>query len=79
MTFALQKAKLSKHILRTDMQQPELKPRTDDDEDGPEPIWQKSEKIRDFDQDIQKATAKISKMYSSTVQKEFLSFHKSTE
>ena len=44
-----------------------------------ERIWQRSEKIRDFDQDVQKATAKISKICSNTVQKEFLSLQKSTE
>ena len=79
MTFALQEAKLWEHISGTAMRPPELKSRTDDDEDRQERIWQRSEKIRDFDQDVQRATAKISKMCSSTVQKEFLSLHKSTE
>ncbi len=56
-----------------------MKPGAGDYEDRQERIWQRSEKIRDFDQDIQKATAKISKICSSTVLKEFLSFHKLTE
>ncbi len=79
MTFALQEAKLWEHISGTAMRPPELKSHLDDDEDRKEQIWQRSEKIRDFDQDIQKATAKISKMCSSTIQKEFLSLYKSTE
>lgn len=60
------------------MRPPELKSLADDEEDRQERIWQRSEKIRDFDQGVQKATAKVSKMCSSTVQKEFVSFHKST-
>ena len=67
MTFALQEAKLWEHISGTAMRPPTLKPQTDDDEERQERIWQRSEKIRDFDQDVQKATAKISKMCSSTV------------
>ena len=56
-----------------------MKSHSDDNEDGQEQIWQRTEKIKDFDQDIQKATAKISKMCSITVQKKSLSLHKSTE
>ncbi len=79
MTFGLQEAKLREYISDTAIRPPELKSKADDDEDRQEWICQRSEKIRDFDQDVQKATAKILKMCSSTVQKEFLSFHKSTE
>ncbi len=79
MTFALQEAKLCEHISGTAIRSPELKSKDDDDEDRQQQIGQQFEKIRDFDQEIQKATAKISKMCSSTVQKKFLSFHKSTE
>ena len=79
MTFALKEAKLWKHISGTAMRPLELKFHSDNDEDRQERIWQQSEKIRDFAQDIQKAMAKILKMCSSTVQKKFLSLHKSTE
>ena len=61
------------------MRPPTLKPQTDNDEERQEQIWQRSEKIKDFDQDVQNATAKISKMCSSTIQKEFLLLHKSTK
>lgn len=76
MTIALQEAKLWEHISGTAMQPPELKPYKDNDEERQERIWQRSEKIRDFDQDVQKATAKISKMCSNTVQKKFFLLHK---
>ncbi len=59
MTFALQKAKLWEYISGPAIRPPELKSKADDDEDRQERIWQRSEKIRDFDQNVQKATAKI--------------------
>ena len=64
MTFALQEAKLWEHISGTVMRPPELKPHKNDDEDRQERIWLRSGEIRDIDQDVQKATAKISKMCS---------------
>ena len=51
----------------------------DDDEERQERIWQWSKKIWDFDQDVQKAIAKILKMCLNIVQKEYLSLHKSTK
>ena len=51
----------------------ELKEIKNNDEDRKERIYQRWEKIRDFDLDVQKTAAKISRMCTDKVQKEFLS------
>ncbi len=57
----------------------ELKEIKNNDEDRKERIYQRWEKIRDFDLDVQKTAAKISRMCTDKVQKEFLSVKTSTE
>ena len=61
------------------MRPPTLKSQMDDDEEKQERIWQQYEKIRDFNQDIQKTIAKILKMCSNTFQKEYLLLYKLTK
>ncbi len=58
---------------------PELKETENKDEDRKERIYQRWEKIRDFDLDVRKTAAMISKMCTDTVQKEFLAVKTSTE
>ncbi|MCJ1347562.1 hypothetical protein MMC31_005787 [Peltigera leucophlebia] len=58
---------------------PELKETSDDDEDRKERIYQRWKEIRDFDLDLRKTTAKISRMCTDTVQKEFLAVKTSTK
>ena len=79
MTFALQDAKLWDHIMGSARRPPELKETKDDDEDRKKRIYQWWKKIRDFDLYVRKTAAKISKMYTDTVQKEFLVVKTSTE
>lgn len=79
MTFALQDAKLWDHIMGSAKRPPELKETSDDDEDRKERIYQRWKKVRDFDLDVRKTAAKISRMCTDTVQKEFLAVKTSTE
>ena len=58
---------------------PELKEVSEDDEDMKERIYIRWEKIRDFDLDVHKTAAKILRMCTDTVQKEFLALNTSTE
>ncbi len=46
----------------------ELKETKNDDEDRKERIYQWWEKIQDFDLDVRKTVAKISRMYTDTIQ-----------
>ncbi len=78
MSLALQEAKLLEHIMRSAKRSQELKETIDNDEDKKECIYQEWKKIRDFDLDVQKR-AKISRMYTNTVQKEFFAVQTSTE
>ncbi len=79
MNFALQDAKLCDHIIGSARRPPELKETSDDNEDKKERIYQRWEKIWDFDLDVRKTAAKISKMCTDTLQKEFLAVKTSTE
>ncbi len=79
MTFALQDAKLWDHIMGSARRPPELKETSDDDEDRKERIYLRWEKIRDFDLDVRKTAAKISRMCTDMVQKESLAVKTSTE
>lgn len=79
MTFALYEAKLWKHISGMAIRPPKLKSKMDNNKERQERIWQRPEKIQNFDQDVQKATAKILKICLSTVQKKILLLHKSTK
>ena len=79
MTFALQDAKLWGHIDESARRPPELKEKPDDDEDRKKRIYQRWEKIQDFDLNVLKTAAKISRMCTDKVQKEFLAMKNSTE
>ena len=79
MIFALQDAKLWDHNMGSARRPTEFKDTKDDDEDRKECIYQRWGKIRDFDQDVQKIAAKISRICADTVQKEFLAVKTSTE
>ncbi len=57
----------------------EFKETKDDDENKKKRIYQRWKKIRDFDLDVQKTAAKISKICTDTVQKEFVAVKTSTE
>lgn len=79
MTFALQNAKLWGHIDGSTRRPPELNEKSDDDNDRKEGIYQRWEKIQDFELNVLKTAAKISRMCFDTVQKEFLTVKNSTE
>ncbi len=79
MTFGVQDAKLWDHIMGSPRRLPELNKTKDDDEDRKKRIYQRWKKIQDFDLDVKKTAAKISRMYADKVQKEFLAAKTSTE
>ncbi len=58
---------------------PELKETSDDDEDRKERIYLLWDKIQDFDLGVRKTAAKISRICTEIVQKEFLAVKTSTE
>ena len=58
---------------------PELKETKDEDEDRKECIYQRWKKIQGFDLDVRKTAAKISRMCTDIVQKEFLAVKTSTK
>lgn len=66
-TFTLQDAKLWGHIDRSAREPPELSEILDNDKDKKERIYQQWDKIKDFDLDVIKTPAKISKMCSVIV------------
>ena len=73
MSFALEEAKLWDHVLGTAIPAPALTAKDDDDEERVERIYQRSLKIKDFSDDSRRTVAKIGRMCTETVQKEFLS------
>ncbi len=72
MALALQDTKFWHHIMGFARRPPELKETSDDDEDRKERIYQRWQLIQDYDQELCKATTKISRMCTDAVQKEFL-------
>ncbi len=79
MTFALQDTKLWDHIMGYGRRPTELKETLDDDEDKKERIHLRWERIQDFNLDVRKTAAMISKMNTDIGQKEFLAVKTSTE
>ena len=73
MSFALEEAKLWDHVLGTAIPPPTLVATTNDDEERAERIYQRSLKIKYFNDDSRRTVAKIGRMCTETVQKEFLS------
>ena len=73
MSFALEEARLWRHIEGTAIPPPPLMPKGDDSKDWIEKIYARDEKICEFQDNARKVIAKIGKMYTEIVQKEFLS------
>ena len=79
MSFALEEARLWRHVEGTAIPPPPLMPKGDNSEDRMERIYARDEKICEFQDNARKAIAKIGKMCTETVQKEFLSVKASRE
>ena len=79
MSFALEEARLWRHVEGTAIPPPPLMPKGDNSEDRMERIYARDEKICEFQDNARKAIAKIGKMCTETVQKEFLSVKVSRE
>ncbi len=73
MSFALEEARLWRHVEGTANAPPALKAKADDTEDRMEKIYAREEKICEFEDNARKTITKIEKMCTETVQKEFLS------
>ncbi len=73
MNFALKKVKLLKHLEKTAVDSPTLKAKKDDSEDQMEKIYTREEKISEFQDNTSTAKAKIKKICTETIQKNFLS------
>ncbi len=73
MSFALKKARFWRHIEGTAIALLPLMPKENDSKDQIERIYALDEKICKFQDNTRKAIAKIGKMCTKTVQKEFLS------
>ncbi len=71
MTFALKDARLLAHIDGS-ARPTELKEKLEHNKDRNERIYQRWKKIQDFDLNVLKTAAKISRMCSDTAKKEFL-------
>ncbi len=72
MSFSLEEARLWRHVEGTAVSPPPLKAKKDDSEDRMEKIFAWEEKICEFQDNSRKAVAKIRKMCTNTVKKEFL-------
>ncbi len=79
MSFALEEARLWRHVEGTAVSPPPLKAKEDDSEDRIEKIFAREEKICEFQDNARKAVAKIGKMCTDTVRKEFFSVKASRE
>ena len=67
MSFALEEAKLWDHVLGTAIPPPTLVTTTNDDEERAKRIYQRSLKIKDFNDDSRRTVAKIGRMCTETV------------
>ena len=67
MSFALEEARLWRHVERTAVAPPSLEAKPDDNEDRMERIYAREEKICEFQDNARKAIAKIGKMCTDTV------------
>ncbi len=79
MSFALEEARLWRHVERTAVASPPLETKKNDSEDQRENIFARKDKICEFQDNARKALAKIGNMCTDTVQKEFLSVKASKE
>ena len=71
MGFALEEARLWRHVEGTAVSPPSLKANEDDSENRMEKIFAREEKICEFQDNARKAVAEIGKMCTDTIQKEF--------
>lgn len=78
MSFALEEAKLWKHVKRMANASPTLNVKANDIKDWIEKIYAWKEKICEFEDNAHKAIAKIGKMCIETIQKEFFSIKASS-
>ena len=69
MSFALEEARLWRHVEGTTVSPPALEAKEDDSEDRMEKIFARKEKICEFQDNTRKTVAKIGKMCTDTVQK----------
>ena len=69
MSFALEEARLWRHVEGTAVSPHSPKAKEDDNEDGMEKIFAREEKICEFEDNVRKEVAKIGKMCTDTVQK----------
>ena len=79
MSFALEEARLWRHVEGTAIGPPSLEVKKDDSEDRMEKIYIRQEMIVEFEDNACKAIAKIGKMCTDMVQKEFLSVKTSSK
>ena len=79
MSFALEEARLWRNIKETAVVPPSPEAKPDDNEDRMERIYAREEKICEFQDNPREAVAKIRKMCTDTVQKEFFSVKASRE
>ncbi len=79
MSFALEEARLWRHVERTAVAPLPLKTKEDDSENKMEKIIAREEKICEFEDNTRKAVTKIRKMCTDKVQKESLSVKASKE
>ncbi len=79
MSFALEEARLWRHIEETAVSPSPLKAKEDDSEDRMEKIFAREEKICEFQDNARKEVAKMGKICTHTVQKKFLSVKASRE
>ena len=67
MSFALEEARLWRHVERTIVAPPPLKSKKNDSENWMERFYTQKEKTCEFQANACKAVAKIGKMYTNTV------------
>ncbi len=73
MSFALEEAKLWRHVERTAVSPTPLRAKKDDSKDRMGKIFAREQKICEFQDNAGKTVAKIGKMCTDTVQNKFLS------
>lgn len=71
--LSLEESKLWDHVLGLAVAPPALIAKTNNTEERSETVYQRSLKIKDFTDNARRTMAKIGRMCTETVQKEFLS------
>ena len=73
MDFALEEIRLWKNLEKTAVDSPTVKAKKNNSEDPMEKIYTQEEKISEFQDNTSKDRAKIKKIHTETIQKNFLS------